>query len=154
MFRAICCISIHKKVAPLALNKVNLDRFVDVINQLQTDVSEQYRLLKRQNQFALRRLEKKQAKQIISTEEMYLYREFYHRQTKMAEGVIKRLMTHTIKLAAYNKRLQLHQPKDHPVTQAYFQDIVYKTVEQEKLVKELKKAILDIYIFLHPNATN
>ena len=40
MFRAICCISIHKKVAPLALNKVNLDRFVDVINQLQTDVSE------------------------------------------------------------------------------------------------------------------
>ena len=72
----------------------------------------------------------------------------------MAEGVIKRLMTHTIKLAAYNKRLQLDQPKDHPVTQAYFQDIVYKTVEQEKLVKELKKAILDIYIFLHPNATN
>ena len=59
-----------------------------------------------------------------------------------------------IKLAAYNKRLQLDQPKDHPVTQAYFQDIVYKTVEQEKLVKELKKAILDIYIFLHPNATN
>ena len=63
-------------------------------------------------------------------------------------------MTHTIKLAAYNKRLQLDQPKDHPVTQAYFQDIVYKTVEQEKLVKEWKKAILDIYIFLHPNATN
>ena len=141
-------------MAPVALNKVNLDRFVDVINQLQTDLSEEDSLLKRQNQFALRRLEKKQAKQIISTEEMYLYREFYHRQTKMAEGVIKRLMTHTIKLAAYNKPLQLDQPKDHPVTQAYFQDIVYKTVEQEKLVKELKKAILDIYIFLHPNATN
>ena len=67
-------------MAPVALNKVNLDRFVDVINQLQTDLSEEDSLLKRQNQFALRRLEKKQAKQIISTEEMYLYREFYHRQ--------------------------------------------------------------------------
>ena len=80
-------------MAPLALNKVNLDRFVDVINQLQTDLSEEVSLLKRQNQFALRRLEKKQSKEIISTEEMYLYREFYHRETKMAEGVIKRLMT-------------------------------------------------------------
>lgn len=80
-------------MAPVALNKVNLDRFVDVINQLQTDLSEEDSLLKRQNQFALRRLEKKQSKEIISTEEMYLYREFYHRQTKMAEGVIKRLMT-------------------------------------------------------------
>ena len=92
MFRAICCISIHKKVAPVALNKVNLDRFVDVINQLQTDLSEEDSLLKRQNHFALRRLEKKQSKEIISTEEMYLYRELY-RETKMAEGVIKRLMT-------------------------------------------------------------
>ena len=80
-------------MAPVALNKVNLDRFVDVINQLQTDLSEEGSLLKRQNQFALRRLEKKQSKEIISTEEMYLYREFYHRETKMAEGVIKRLMT-------------------------------------------------------------
>ena len=80
-------------MAPVALNKVNLDRFVDVINQLQTDLSEEDSLLKRQNQFALRRLEKKQSKEIISTEEMYLYREFYHRETKMAEGVIKRLMT-------------------------------------------------------------
>ena len=85
---------------------------------------------------------------------MYLYREFYHRETKMAEGVIKRLMTHTINLAAYNKRLQLDKPKDHPATQAYFQGIFYKTVEQEKVVKELKKAILDIFIFPHPNATN
>ena len=80
-------------MAPVALNKVNLDRFVDVINQLRTDLSEEDSLLKRQNQFALRRLEKKQSKEIISTEEMYLYREFYHRETKMAEGVIKRLMT-------------------------------------------------------------
>ena len=80
-------------MARVALNKVNLDRFVDVINQLQTDLSEEDSLLKRQNQFALRRLEKKQSKEIISTEEMYLYREFYHRETKMAEGVIKRLMT-------------------------------------------------------------
>ena len=80
-------------MAPVALNKVNLDRFVDVINQLQTDLSEEDSLLKRQNQFVLRRLEKKQSKEIISTEEMYLYREFYHRETKMAEGVIKRLMT-------------------------------------------------------------
>ena len=80
-------------MAPLALKKVNLDRFVDVINQLQTDLSGEYSLLKRQNQFPLRRLEKKQAKQVISTEEMYLYREFYHRETKMAERVIKRLMT-------------------------------------------------------------
>ena len=64
MFRAICCISIHKNVAPLALNKVNLDRFVDVINQLQTDLSEEDSLLKRQNQFALRRLEKKQSKKL------------------------------------------------------------------------------------------
>ena len=79
-------------MAPVALNKVNLDRFVDVINQLQTDLSEEDSLLKRQNQFALRRLEKKQSKEIISTEEMYLYRELY-RETKMAEGVIKRLMT-------------------------------------------------------------
>lgn len=141
-------------MAPLALNKVNLDRFVVVINQLQTDLSEEYSLLKRQNQFALRRLEKKQAKQIISTEEVLLYREFYQRETKTAEGVIKRLMTHTIKLAAYNKRLQLDQPKDHLATQAYFQDIFYKTVEQEKLVKELKKGILDIFIFPHPSATN
>lgn len=141
-------------MAPLALNKVNLDRFVVVTNQLQTDLSEEYSLLKRQNQFALRRLEKKQAKQIISTEEVHLYREFYQRETKTAEGVIKRLMTHTIKLAAYNKRLQLDQPRDHPATQAYFQDIFYKTVEQEKLVKELKKAILDIFIFPHPSATN
>ena len=133
MFRAICCISIHKKVAPLALNKVNLDRFVDVINQLQTDVSEQYRLLKRQNQFALRRLEKKQAKQIISTEEMYLYREFYHRQTKMAEGVIKRLMTHTIKLAAYNKRLQLDQPKDHPENRPTFKIFFIKQWNKRNL---------------------
>lgn len=141
-------------MAPLALNKVNLDRFVVVTNQLQTDLSEEYSLLKRQNQFALRRLEKKQAKQIISTEEVLLYREFYQRETKTAEGVIKRLMTHTIKLAAYNKRLQLDQPKDHLATQAYFQDIFYKTVEQEKLVKELKKGILDIFIFPHPSATN
>ena len=80
-------------MAPVALNKVNLDRFVDVINQLRTDLSEEDSLRKRQNQFALRRLEKKQSKEIISTEEMYLYREFYHRETKMAEGVIKRLMT-------------------------------------------------------------
>ena len=80
-------------MAPLALKKVNLDRFVDVINQLQTDLSGEYSLLKRQNQFSLRRLEKKQAKQVISTGEMYLYREVYHRETKMAEGVIKRLMT-------------------------------------------------------------
>ena len=141
-------------MAPLALNKVNLDRFVDIINQLQKDLSEEYSLLKRQIQFALRRLEKKQAKQIISTEEVYLFREFYQRETKTAEGVIKRLMTHTIKLAAYNKRLQLDQPKDHLATQAYFQDIFYKTVEQEKLVKELKKGILDIFIFPHPSATN
>ena len=141
-------------MAPLALNKVNLDRFVDIINQLKKDLSEEYSLLKRQNQFALRRLEKKQAKQIISTEEVDLYREFYQRETKTAKGVIKRLMTNTIKLAAYNKRLQSDQPKDHPATQAYFQDIFYKTVEQEKLVKELKKAILDIFIFPHPNATN
>ena len=68
-------------MAPLALNKVNLDRFVDIINQLKKDLSEEYSLLKRQNQFALRRLEKKQAKQIISTEEVYLYREFYQRET-------------------------------------------------------------------------
>ena len=68
-------------MAPLALNKVILDRFVDIINQLQKDLSEKYSLLKRQNQFALRRLEKKQAKQIISTEEVYLYREFYQRET-------------------------------------------------------------------------